>query len=33
MGPFLFVGGILAVGLGFGLPMVGAYERLGSKQH
>jgi len=25
--PFLFVGGILAVGLAFGLPMIGATER------
>jgi hypothetical protein len=25
--PFLFVGGILAVGLSFGLPMIGATER------
>jgi small-conductance mechanosensitive channel len=33
MGPFLFVGGILAVALGFGLPMIGGYERLGSNQH
>lgn len=25
--PFLFVGGILAVGLAFGVPMIGATER------
>ncbi|WP_166844361.1 hypothetical protein [Isoptericola sp. BMS4] len=25
--PYLFVGGILAIGLAFGLPMVGGYER------
>ncbi|MCP2265266.1 hypothetical protein ACFQHV_18890 [Promicromonospora thailandica] len=25
--PFLFVGGILTVGLSFGLPMIGATER------
>ncbi|MCF4120499.1 hypothetical protein L1785_05875 [Antribacter sp. KLBMP9083] len=25
--PFVFVGGILAIGLAFGLPMVGAHER------
>lgn len=25
--PFLFIGGILSVGLAFGLPMIGASER------
>ena len=25
--PYIFVGGIVAIGLAFGLPMVGAHER------
>jgi hypothetical protein len=32
LSPYLFVGGILAISLAYGLPMIGAHERLGSKQ-